>query len=186
MKHILFILLLLPTLIGAQVLKEYELCSVFIQKEIKANTSANATVWSINPFMPFQVDTDVMYITFDNIGTYVITAKFSNGLCYIEDKLIIKIIECKEAFLYIPSAFTPNGDGYNDEFGAYGINIKDFNMQIFNRWGELLFTSIKITDRWSGIYNLTYCQNDIYVYKIIYKDNNNKYYNKIGKITLLK
>jgi hypothetical protein len=62
MKHILFILLLLPTLISAQVLKEYELCSIFIQKEIKANTSANTTVWSINPFIPFQVDADVMYI----------------------------------------------------------------------------------------------------------------------------
>ncbi|HOS48836.1 MAG TPA: gliding motility-associated C-terminal domain-containing protein, partial [Bacteroidia bacterium] len=42
---------------------------------------------------------------------------------------------------YIPNTFTPNGDGLNDTFGIAGEALKEFRMQIFNRWGQLVFES---------------------------------------------
>ncbi|MFM7823077.1 MAG: gliding motility-associated C-terminal domain-containing protein, partial [Bacteroidota bacterium] len=43
--------------------------------------------------------------------------------------------------IYIPNSFTPNGDGLNDTFGAIGEAIGEYTMQVFNRWGQLVFES---------------------------------------------
>ncbi|MBL0339536.1 MAG: gliding motility-associated C-terminal domain-containing protein [Bacteroidetes bacterium] len=55
--------------------------------------------------------------------------------------------------IYIPNSFTPNGDGMNDSFGAYGEAIKEFRMQIFNRWGQMIFEANNVEYRWDGTYN---------------------------------
>jgi gliding motility-associated-like protein len=52
--------------------------------------------------------------------------------------------------LYIPSAFTPNGDGINDVFFAKGDGIKRFSLTIYNRWGEIVFYSDDINNGWDG------------------------------------
>ena len=55
--------------------------------------------------------------------------------------------------MMIPNAFSPNGDGLNDKFGPETIgNPKEFKMMIFNRYGQLLFTSVSVSDRWDGTY----------------------------------
>lgn len=182
MKYILILLLISLNLKGQST---FQLCSEEIQKEIRANTSSNIS-WSVMPLVPYQVNNDVMTITFKDLGTYVITAVFSNGECYSDDKIVIKIIECKETFIWIPSAFTPNGDTNNEEFGAYGINIVQFKMAIWNRWGEMIFFSHDLNKRWDGTYNNKVCEDDVYTYKIYYKDINNKYHEKIGRVTLIK
>jgi len=182
MNRLLILLLIISTNLKSQT--TFELCSEELQKEIRANTSSTIS-WSVNPLIPYQVSNDVMTITIKNIGTYVITAKFSNGDCYSEDKLVLKIVECKETFIWVPNSFTPNGDGLNDEFGAYGVNIKEFTINVWNRWGGLIFTSNDLNKRWNGEFLGVVCQNDVYVYKITYKDTSNKYHEKIGRITLI-
>ena len=161
-----------------------ELCENEIIKSYTASTTAQNTDFDVIPFTTYQVDNLTVYITYANIGTYVLTAKFSNGLCYQEDKLIINVIECKETTFYVPNAFTPDGDKLNDEFGAYGINIRDFSMEIYNRWGEILFTSNELNNRWNGKYKDNICQIDVYAYRIIYKDIKNKLHIKYGTLTL--
>lgn len=55
--------------------------------------------------------------------------------------------------LYVPTAFTPNGDGLNDVFKAsYGENITRFIMEIYNRWGQKVFESSDIRKGWNGTY----------------------------------
>jgi gliding motility-associated-like protein len=72
-----------------------------------------------------------------------------------------------KATLYIPSAFTPNGDGINDGFGVKAKNITDFNLRIFNRWGELVFESNKISDLWDGKYQgEAITSTDVFVYTV--------------------
>jgi gliding motility-associated-like protein len=164
---------------------EFELCDEKLNKRIIANTSSDNISWSVQPLIPFQQENDILYITFEDVGTYLITAKFDNGRCYSEDKLIIKIIQCEETYLYIPNSFTPNNDNNNDYFGAYGINIKAFSMEIYNRWGELIFVSDDINNRWDGIYQYTPCQNDVYTYIIKYKNINNRPFFKTGRVTLI-
>jgi gliding motility-associated-like protein len=77
--------------------------------------------------------------------------------------------------MYIPSAFTPNGDGVNDFFGVKAEGIKSFNLQIFNRWGEVVFESESITNLWDGSFKGERIKNtDVYVYQVKATGLNNK------------
>jgi gliding motility-associated-like protein len=171
---------------NAQTIKEYELCDEYLTKEIKALTTSTLVGWDVAPYTPNQISSNTMTITFNSVGTYIISADFRNDDCYKEDKLIIKITECTQTFIFFPNSFTPNGDNDNETFGVYGINIDNFKMYVFNRWGQLIFTANDVSDRWDGFYKGNLCQNDVYVYKAFYKDKRGKEHNIIGKIALIK
>lgn len=68
--------------------------------------------------------------------------------------------------IYVPNTFTPNGDGLNDTFGVAGEAIEEFRMQVFNRWGQLVFESKNAMDRWDGTYLGEAVPMGTYVYKI--------------------
>jgi gliding motility-associated-like protein len=89
--------------------------------------------------------------------------------------------------LYIPNAFTPNGDGLNDEFAPVGYGVKQFEMKIFNRWGELIFTTDDIQNKWDGTYLGEKVQPGSYVYDVtaIGFQTNNKL-QKTGTISIVK
>lgn len=94
------------------------------------------------------------------------------------------------ALIYIPNAFTPNGDGLNDAFGGIGEGITEYNMQIFNRWGNLIFESNDMKNQWDGNYNNEIAPMGVYVYKISAKgpSANGRYKNlisKTGDVTLV-
>ena len=90
--------------------------------------------------------------------------------------------------LYIPSAFTPNGDGKNEVFMAKGNDIKSFEMYIFDRWGMQLFHCTNINDGWNGTVNggSTIAQEDTYVYMITVYDSKNKKHTYTGNVNLIK
>jgi gliding motility-associated-like protein len=91
-----------------------------------------------------------------------------------------------KGILYVPNAFTPNGDGDNDIFYAYGENIVEFEMMIFDRWGEKLFTSDNLDDGWDGTYQGELVKTETYVWKINYKDVQHNSEVLIGTVTLLR
>jgi gliding motility-associated-like protein len=75
--------------------------------------------------------------------------------------------------LYVPTAFSPNGDGRNDIFKAeYGENITEFQLQIYNRWGQRIFQSKNISTGWNGRFNGALQPNGAYVWIIKYKTLN--------------
>lgn len=78
------------------------------------------------------------------------------------------IVVDDEWTLYVPNCFTPNNDGLNDIFMAKGENIVEFNIKIFDRWGELIFESNDINHGWNGIPEgkTLIAQEDVYVFKI--------------------
>ena len=88
--------------------------------------------------------------------------------------------------LYIPSAFTPNGDGKNDVFQAKGQYIKSFEMYIFDRWGAQVFHSTDINIGWNGIVGGNTAQEDTYEYKILVTDSKNVQHSYMGKVNLIK
>lgn len=55
-----------------------------------------------------------------------------------------------EMTVFVPTAFTPNGDGVNDHFQVKGEGVKSFTITIYNRWGERVFTSNDISETWDG------------------------------------
>jgi gliding motility-associated-like protein len=104
---------------------------------------------------------------------------------------IIKMVIIKEAYtIYIPNAFTPNNDGLNDGFKAVGIGIAQFKLQIFDRWGKLIFESDDINKGWDGSVNgkgdAESTKSDVYVWKAEVVDVLKERHSMIGHVTLLK
>lgn len=86
---------------------------------------------------------------------------------------------------YIPNTFTPNGDGLNDTFGISGEAIKDFNLQIFNRWGQLVFQSGNPNERWDGSFNGEKVPQGVYVYRLSAQGPTGKKETKEGNLNVV-
>jgi gliding motility-associated-like protein len=67
----------------------------------------------------------------------------------------------------VPNSFSPNGDGVNDKFFAIANQVEFIEMQIFNRWGQLVFQSNDINSKWDGRFKDT-IELGLYVYWIRY------------------
>jgi gliding motility-associated-like protein len=89
--------------------------------------------------------------------------------------------------LYVPDAFTPNGDGLNDGFRAYGEGINSFEMHIFDRWGDIVFQSVNIEQQWNGRANGgdKISTSNIFSYLIKYSDFYNKPHTRKGRVALI-
>ncbi len=96
----------------------------------------------------------------------------------------VKII--LDGSLYVPNAFTPDGDGINDYFEIKGEEIKSFELWIFNRWGELIYHTKNMTNYWDGNYKGLPNQIDVYVWRIKYEDAQKKYGNLTGHVSLIR
>jgi gliding motility-associated-like protein len=92
--------------------------------------------------------------------------------------------------IYVPNAFTPNGDGNNETFfpQGVGINPDKFEMWIFDRWGNQIYYTTDYTDGWNGKVQSSsvLCQQDTYVWKIKFVDTNGKKHNLIGHVNLIR
>jgi gliding motility-associated-like protein len=74
-------------------------------------------------------------------------------------------------YFFVPSAFTPNGDTKNDMFNALAMGISDYDMQIFNRWGQMIFRTNSLTNGWNGKFLNADQPIGAYTYMITYKDD---------------
>ncbi len=114
-------------------------------------------------------------------STYYLTVLGANG-CYSYDTISVFF----DGAIYVPNSFTPDGDGMNDIFYAFGVDIKEFELYIFDRWGEKLFYSDDMKNGWDGTYKGTLVKNDTYVWKVIFKDVLDKRGELIGTVTLIR
>lgn len=96
------------------------------------------------------------------------------------------ITNCDDAVFYIPTAFTPNFDELNDKFKVIGKNIREINMQIFNRWGEQLLNTTSQSPEWDGSYKNKTCADGVYLYFIHIQGTNGKRKIMKGTFTLLR
>ena len=104
--------------------------------------------------------------TYKEFGTYDVSLIVSaGGSCTdtITREGVI-LFEDKPSNLFIPSAFTPNGDGLNDVLLVRGQNIIDLDFKVFNEWGQLIFKSANQSEGWNGTYNGAEVEPDTYVY----------------------
>jgi gliding motility-associated-like protein len=90
--------------------------------------------------------------------------------------------------IYIPNAFSPDGDGLNDIFKAKGIDIVEFKMEIFDRWGELVFKSDRIENGWNGakLDSDYYAQSGMYTYTVVAREAHGEIFEIIGHVMLLR
>jgi gliding motility-associated-like protein len=91
-----------------------------------------------------------------------------------------------EPIIWVPNAFTPNDDALNRKFLIVNGSIKTFQLDIYDRWGELMFATDNIDNSWDGTYHNTPCPDGVYIYKLRYSGGNNKIKILSGNITLLR
>lgn len=92
----------------------------------------------------------------------------------------------RSAGVFIPDAFTPNGDGYNDILEAKSEQLQSFNMSVMNRWGVVVFHSDDITEGWDGTVEGTNAPVGYYYYKMTFVDDINQTVEKSGTFMLLR
>jgi gliding motility-associated-like protein len=81
-----------------------------------------------------------------------------------------------QSIINFPNVFTPNGDNLNDTYGVESKFIKEFEMIIFNRWGEGVFQTNNIAGRWDGRYKNSFAPSGEYTVKIVATDQRNRKY----------
>ncbi len=120
-------------------------------------------------------------------GTYWVTVTDNNN-CLVSDTIKITYQDCFTPDIYIPNAFTPNGDGLNDVFKIETLaEFSEFHLYIYNRWGEQIFYSEDKNKGWDGTFKGKVVPNGVYVYQVtgIIKDTN-KQIKRNGTITILR
>jgi gliding motility-associated-like protein len=130
-------------------------------------------------------------VIFDKAGDYMITltAKTPEGCKDITSQ---RVTIRNDYGVYVPNSFTPNYDGVNDifipVFSPYGLDLNVYDLEIFDRWGASLFHTKDYTVGWDGLAKGTSdpVKQDVYVYRIKYKDAEGKIYHKTGHVSLLK
>ncbi|WP_155209766.1 gliding motility-associated C-terminal domain-containing protein [Fulvivirga aurantia] len=88
--------------------------------------------------------------------------------------------------IYFPNAFTPDGDGLNDSFGINGRFIVNFELKIFNRWGEMIFTSSSMENNWDGTLNGNPLPQGSYAFTATMTDQAGREIENDGTIVLLR
>jgi gliding motility-associated-like protein len=91
-----------------------------------------------------------------------------------------------EPTLFVPNAFTPNGDGHNDLFRVFAGSIRSFRMVIYNRWGEKLFQTTDMHAGWDGTVKGRPVPDGVYVAVLEYTDYRNKQYNTKETVNLMR
>jgi gliding motility-associated-like protein len=110
-------------------------------------------------------------------GLYLLDVENDLG-CLTSSK--ITILEGCEPRIFIPDAFTPNGDAINDLLDIHDAHIIEPELQIFNRWGEVVFTTDNLDIRWDGKFKGQYFGNQLYTYTLKYKS---RYFPERGILT---
>lgn len=149
------------------------------------NTSAGASSYSWdfgNGDNSTVFEPDYKYAT---RGTYTITLAVVNQYgCrdVTQQRLEVKVPED----LYIPNAFTPNGDGNNNNFFVVTKNITAMHIDIFNRWGEQIYSSDDPAFQWDGLYLGKPVQDGVYVYLLKATGEEGTSFTRQGTVTVLK
>ena len=156
------------------------------------NTSTNATSyqWSFGDNTGSTQFQPIHEYDPENCAGFLVTLVASDGNCYDTST---QVIQCKEeTIFYVPNTFTPDGDEFNNTFFPVfysGYDPFNFEMLIFNRWGELIFETHNTEIGWDGTYSNgnTDCQDDVYTWKISYKiRQTDEKHVVVGHVTLLR
>ena len=124
---------------------------------------------------------------YSDSGTFCVKLIISNSFSCIDSTTNCVRIDPQFAF-YVPKAFSPNDDGLNDGFSPKGDFIKEYELVVMNRWGNVVFKTTDINDKWNGkVKNAgKTTEEETYVYVIKVTDIFDKEHKYIGHITLLR
>lgn len=165
-----------------------EVASIFTPQINFIDQSSNVVKWEWNfgDNSEYSLNQNPLH-TYNDTGTYrirLVTTSENGCVDTTYGKINIK----GEFAIYIPNAFTPNGDGVNDLFSPLGIGVKEFEMIIYDRWGLKIYSSEDISKGWDGktMDGDNLCQMDVYVYIIKTVDLSGSPHEYVGHISLVR
>lgn len=150
--------------------------------QTSAASSYQVLSWQPSSFFSNQNALVQQLITDSSINVMVI-ARSSTGCI---DTASVLVVVDPLGDIFIPSAFTPNGDGKNDLFKVLGGNIKELDMKIYNRWGQMIFNSHERMKGWDGTVAGKAQATGTYVYTIRAVLKNGSIINKKGTVLLIR
>lgn len=155
------------------------------------STGADSYEWNFGDGQTSTEFEPIINYTTEGVYDIILVATNSTG-CTDTAKLESVVKAEKAAEILLPNAFTPgkdgpgSGDNQNDIFLPIAYGVTEFNMMIFNRWGQLLFESKSLTVGWDGYFEGKLCKQDVYVYKITAKYQNGDVITRIGDVHLMR
>ena len=155
---------------------------------IQADSAIVSARWEFShPEMPanYQINPSVGFVSDDSI-TVTLTVELTCGMDTIVHK--VQVDDCTEACkLFLPSAFSPNKDGLNDNFHAFSeCEPVEFELMVINRLGQIVFKTDNLHAAWDGISEEGEVPEGVYSYKVNYRLPYQKLYTDRGRVTLVR
>lgn len=133
------------------------------------NLILDATTVGATSYLWQDGSTDPM-LTVSQSGNY--TVEVTTPCTVGADTVKIRVKDCSNCIVRLPTAFSPNGDDINDNLAVYSdCQITNYNLQVFNRWGRVVFESNDPSVRWDGLFTRSTKQapTGVYVWKISFE-----------------
>jgi gliding motility-associated-like protein len=124
--------------------------------------------------------------TVNQTTTFIVTV--SDGICSSMDSVTVYVHElvCDEPDIFVPDAFTPNGDGSNDLLFVRGRNVASMELKVFDRWGEVVFATEDQAEGWDGSYKGKPVDPAVYVYWLTVRCVDGQDYFHKGNVTVIR
>jgi gliding motility-associated-like protein len=126
-------------------------------------------------------------VTIGSIGTDVLYKVVASTVAGCKGEAFVNVRVYKGPDIYVPTGFTPNGDGKNDKFTPFPVGMKSYNyFRVFNRWGQVVYQTKKLNDGWDGTIGGQLQPDGIYVWMIEGLTKDDRIITKKGTVMLIK
>lgn len=159
--------------------------------EFTNNSDAKHYKWVFGDGKPNSLEKNPMHVYPDKADEhYDITLTGYNTAKGCQTSLTKTIIAKEPIIYYIPNTFTPNNDEVNNTFKPIffsGLDIFNYNLTVFNRWGETVFVSNNVEYGWDGTFGNKMVESGTYIWRLEFKEKNKyKKYNRTGHVNILR
>jgi gliding motility-associated-like protein len=125
-------------------------------------------------------------MSYSSPGTFIVQLVAGNGFCTVMDTLHILVIPFPDPIVYIPNVFTPNGDGSNDTFTIDTDFAESLEIQLFNRWGNVVKEITGLNESWNGMVDNKEASDGVYFFKYTVTGINGEILTGHGNVTLIR
>ena len=118
---------------------------------------------------------------------YTVVVTDESG-CMASDTVEVRVIQptCDDEDVFVPNMFTPNGDNFNDTWRIESNFVDEFELVVYDRWGELVFESMDQNVEWDGVFKNKDLEPDVYGYQLRVVCINGFEFTKQGNVTIVK
>ncbi len=152
-----------------------------------ATSSSNITAFYWSPSAEVTCfDCQTTGITANESGIYYVSVTDANG-CTAKDSVMVQVLKTCDGDIWLPNAFTPNGDESNDLFRVRSLGFIDLiSFRIFGRWGNLIFETDDINQGWDGKYKGEFVNPEVYVWSVRARCSDGNEVEKSGNVTVIR